>query len=227
MKTKKTKDQERIDRESIDRQMLGSPEGIQFKGDYFTVEKKDSAIFRIVASTPDVDRDEEIVEPTAVNNLDAYLKINPVILFAHDHWSRPPIAKAVGGQIKPRSLELDIEFAPTPFAQEIKSLYEGGFMNTFSIGFIPVHRETTDEGRVRFTEIELLEVSAVNVPANANATMMRALEGACQKGLEFPIMESIVGGTSIERSKPEPKGESAEKLRMISLADEYILRGKS
>jgi len=190
------------------------------------IKQQEEDIFRITASTSDVDRDEEIVEPSGVNNLDFYLKYNPVILFAHDHWTRPPIGKAVAGQVKPRSLELDIEFAPTPFAQEIKSLYEGGFMNSFSIGFIPVKREYTDEGIAVYTEFELLEVSAVSVPANANATIQRALEGACQKGLEFPIMESIIGRNESKRSKPEPKGESAEKRRILSLADVYLNQGE-
>lgn len=137
-------------------------------------DKEGKPVYRIVASTADVDRDGEIVLPASFFNLADYLAKNPVILFGHDHYSRPPIGKAVGGEINETGLLLDIQFADTPFAQEIEELYKGGYMNAFSVGFIPVDWEVGKEGQRIFTKCELLEVSAVPVPSNRAAVIMRA-----------------------------------------------------
>lgn len=137
-----------------------------------TIKSRDGKKYTIVASTPDVDRDGEVILPSAYKNLDSYLESNPVILWAHN-YAHPPIGKATGGRITEEALELDIEFAATPFAQEVKSLYDTGFMNAFSVGFIPKNYTHDSEGNLVFTEADLMEVSAVPVPANAFATMRR------------------------------------------------------
>ena len=59
--------------------------------------KKDD-IYTIVASSKSVDRDNEIILPSAFKNLDSYLKNNPVVLGFHDYHNFP-IGKAVSGQI--------------------------------------------------------------------------------------------------------------------------------
>ena len=65
-------------------------------------------------------------------------------------------------------------FARTPFAQEIKSLVEDGIIRAFSVGFMAKKMEGNT-----FTESELLEISFVNVPANANAIMLSAEKAGC------------------------------------------------
>jgi hypothetical protein len=55
----------------------------------------------------------------------------------------------------------------------VKGLYDTGFMNAFSVGFIPKDYTHDSEGNLVFTEADLMEVSAVPVPANAFATMRR------------------------------------------------------
>lgn len=141
-----------------------------------SVKTRDGKKYTITASTPDVDRDGEVILPSAYKNLDSYLGTNPVILWAHD-YSKPPIGKATDGRITEEALELDIEFASTPFAQEVKTLYDTGFMNAFSVGFIPKNYTHDSEGNLVFTEADLMEVSAVPVPANAFATMRRQAKG--------------------------------------------------
>lgn len=138
----------------------------------FSIKSRDGKKYTITASTPDIDRDGEVVLPSAYKNLDSYLARNPVILWAHD-YSKPPIGKATDGRISEEALELDIEFAATPFAQEVKGLYDTGFMSAFSVGFIPKNYTHDSEGNLVFTEADLMEVSAVPVPANAFATMRR------------------------------------------------------
>lgn len=132
--------------------------------------------YTITASTSGVDRDGERILPEAwKKSLKPYLKNNPVILWAHD-YKKPPIAKATGGRITDAGLNLDIEFADTEAGREIKSLYDGGFMNSFSVGFIPNDGQAGKGGVFEYTDVELLEVSAVPVPANPEANMIRAAE---------------------------------------------------
>jgi len=143
--------------------------------------------YRIIASTGTPDRDEEIIMPNSFKNLKSFLSTNPVILWAHD-YSKPPIGKAIGGKITDDALLLDIEFADTDFGREVKYLYDEGFMNSFSVGFIPKEWDRNPDGKLVFTEVELLETSAVPVPANAQANIMRAVKS---KGVELKEIEKI------------------------------------
>lgn len=141
--------------------------------DYLNVNlKKANDKYTIVASDKSLDRDQERILPSAFKNLKQYLAKNPVILFGHD-YSTPPVGKATSGKITDNELILDIEFADTTFGKEVKYLYDNGFMNTFSVGFIPKNYEIDNDGFKTFTDAELLEVSAVPVPANPNATILR------------------------------------------------------
>lgn len=128
-----------------------------------TKDLGDGAIEAVVADES-VDRDGEqlLMKGLDVSNY----KKNPVVQWAHD-YSRPPIGKA--DQLTKKadgSLVAKVKFAITEsdFAKEIYALYKGGFLNAFSIGFLPKEAE----GNV-FTKSEMLEFSAVPVPANANA----------------------------------------------------------
>lgn len=169
----------------------------QLKGRLENVEGK----YRIVASTGDVDRDNERIAPSAfMGSLPDYLDKNPVILWAHD-YSKPPVGKAIGGNIDGSGLYLDIEFAKTEFAQEVQYLYDNGFMSSFSVGFIPKQWDRDSDGRVVFTEAELLETSAVPVPANSNANIIRALKSA---GFEKPEVADYLPEPAPQKAKQEP-----------------------
>jgi hypothetical protein len=65
-----------------------------------------------------------------------------------------------------------VEFAQTDLSEQYWQLYSTGFMRAVSIGFLPkAWRDVLEDGkRIReFTEVELLEISAVAVPANPDA----------------------------------------------------------
>ena len=68
-----------------------------------------------------------------------------------------------------------MEFAPTAFAREVALLYRNSYQRGVSVGFKPLayeerrHEATGKLLGIRFLEQELLEVSAVPVPANRNA----------------------------------------------------------
>ena len=143
-----------------------------------TCEIKEVAprVLRFTSSDETPDRQRDIVRAKGWI-LDNYLK-NPVFLWAHD-YSQPPVGKTVKVEVVGKKLITDVEFADADtykFADTIYRLYKGGFLNAVSVGFQPLEWEGKSgeddvpkwEGNV-FTKQELLEHSAVPVPANPNA----------------------------------------------------------
>ena len=131
-------------------------------------------------STGEVDRHGDVL---AVDGwrLESYLR-NPVFLWAHD-YARPVIGRAARVWKGARELLAEMDWAPTGFAQEVAMLYRSGYQRGVSVGFRPIRYEERRDARtgaflgIRFLEQELLEVSAVPVPANAGA-LRRALDEA-------------------------------------------------
>ena len=186
------------------------------------VLKKKNDTYSILASTNDIDRDGEIILPSAFKNLDRYLKENPVILGFHDYHNFP-IGKAVDGKIEKNALVLDIVFAETETGKEAKYLFDNGFMNSFSVGFIPKEWDYDKDSNRVYTDVELLEVSAVPVPANAAANIIRQAE---QDGISLKNFKSMM---TVEESKDTANAETPEiddltdDLKNIKIEQERIL----
>ena len=137
-----------------------------------------------VISSEEVDRHGDVVS-AAGWQLAAYRQ-NPVFLWAHD-YTRPVIGRAAAVWPEPGLLLARMEFAPTDFAAEVAALYRNGYQQGVSVGFKPLrYAERRQESTgaflgIRFLEQELLEVSAVPVPANRQA-LRRAMEQSPRVG---------------------------------------------
>lgn len=142
-----------------------------------TVDQKgidrEKGIIPFILTERIVDRDSEVIEPNG-GRLDNYIK-NPVFLWAHD-LGHPPIGRVIPESLKANKQRLmgDVQFdLGDPFAKLIFDKYDKGFLNAGSIRFIPltVGKEPVIEGQRGATiqEWELLEFSAVPVPANQGA----------------------------------------------------------
>ena len=93
----------------------------------------------------------------------------------------------------------DAVFAPTPAGRELAQLYKGGWQCSFSVSWAPAEwTYATGKGRaagaVDFKRVELIEISAVPVPADVNAVVQRAqrgdLDGAARTlGVKLAISE--------------------------------------
>lgn len=197
---------------------------------------KDEGTFEIVASSGETDRMGDAVSPKGwyVKNC----KNNPVILWHHSTGGLfgsvaiPPVARAEKVWIEDeKELKIKGRWAETPFAQELKTLVEGGFLNAVSVGFLPLVEDTKGhieiEGKMyrraieeeiekglydskygeKFTKQELLEVSWVNVPAlpQALVTARKMNLALITKALE----EIDIGKADdkIETIKPEVEKE--------------------
>lgn len=130
-----------------------------------------------VASTGSVDRDGEIVLPSAFKKCLAGYMRNPVILAGHQHklsdGRSPVVGKCLSAKITKNELQIVVEFAKTSLAGEYWDLYRDGFQKAFSVGFKATewHRETVGGRAVPVCKKvdELYEISCVPVPANPDA----------------------------------------------------------
>lgn len=126
-----------------------------------------------VFSTQDIDRHGDVVMQDGWD-LGPFKKA-PVILDSHNYDSvTEVIGKASNVKIDGKALSGKIKFAvnENPKARIIFDLYAGGYVNSFSVGFIVKAFGTKKDGTTDYyviAEAELLEVSAVSVPANAKA----------------------------------------------------------
>lgn len=153
-----------------------------------TITKASDGSFVAIASTNSSDRHGEVVDNNGWE-LKAFKK-NPVILWAHDH-SEPAIGVSKKTWVEGTGKKAKLMIQPilhdvTEKARAVKQLVEMGIINSLSVGFKPL--ESPDG--VTFTKNELLEVSMVNVPANADA-MMLAYKGLKKKGFDDEIIEEL------------------------------------
>lgn len=146
-------------------------------------------------------------------DLEAYKK-NPVVLLQHD-GHQFPIGKAVSiaedehGLLAKTVFHEETEEAKTAFR-----LYETGFLNAFSVGFIPKQFVAEDlpggKGKgIVFTNAELYEYSAVSIPANPGALVSLEVAEMVQKAFGEGMLKKMDDGSFLvlPDMKPVPAGE--------------------
>ena len=189
----------------------------------------EEGVFEVIASSAKVDRMGDSIDPKGWY-LTNYKK-NPVLLWAHNTGGGfgsvavPPVGKATKVWIEDgKELRIKGKWADTPFAQELRSLVEGGFLNAVSVGFMPLREDAKGlidiEGKMyrrateeevkkgiydseygeKFTKQELLEVSWVSVPAlpQALVTARKMNLGLVTKALEAETEEKDVEDANIK-----------------------------
>jgi hypothetical protein len=148
---------------------------------------KDEADIWAYASVEVSDREKDVVRIKGIS-LKNHTKSQPIpILASHERQigvdGFPVVGRAVAfkectykaGDVSAPALAFGMKFAPSPFGKVMKSLYEDGSLNNFSIGFSPKKHSPLKDGGFDFTESELMEISACVLGMNQNAHVMRAL----------------------------------------------------
>jgi phage head maturation protease len=174
------------------------------------------AVLDFIASTATLDRYHEVIEPAGWR-LDAYRR-NPVFQNAHNYGDVLfTLGKALSTEVRTvaggEALCQRIQFATevNPVARIAYGLYRGGFLNAVSVGFVPLRWEdppspggsgaASSGPRRRYLEQELLEVSAVAIPANPDALALGLKSGAIGKGdlqATVDLLRALVGTASPE-----------------------------
>ena len=142
-----------------------------------TFEIKAAEDGRMIASTPDVDRDKDRVIATGAR-LDNFLK-NPVLMYGHnyrDPWAL--IGKAADLQVDAGGINFQPELREPANDSDpmtvIRALWDQKLLRAASIGFNPTKWMENEVGGRDFVEWELLEISIVPIPANQNALRLAA-----------------------------------------------------
>lgn len=159
-------------------------------------EESDGLLDVSVASTAIVDRDGESI------NQDGWdlknFKKNPQLLWAHNMRElRPPIGKVTkiwfDGDGKGKVMKFKALFdMADEFAKEVYRKIKDGFLNAFSVGFLPLEKDGST-----YSKVELLEISVVPVPSNPQALVeMRS------KGIEPMEWKDLADTNELEK-KPE------------------------
>ena len=151
----------------------------------------DSSTLLATVSSEKRDRDGDIIRLSKESvDLEGYRK-NPVLLW--NHRVDDPIGKALW--IKPDKRTLIAKFRfhkKTQRSKEIYELYKTGYLNSFSISFIP--KIPRDNYKV-YRSIEILEVSAVSLPSNTDAIVQNGYgqkisDGVLRKDLNLESIAS-------------------------------------
>lgn len=140
-----------------------------------------SRVIQFTGTLETTDRMGDVIEAKGWE-LGNYVK-NPVYLWDHDP-SLPPIGKTLKMEQRGNALIFDVEFAPAevnPFADRIFRSYKEGFLSAVSVGFIPKEVEAIRDAKgvmtgFRIKKQELLELSAVSIPAHQDALAASAFK---------------------------------------------------
>lgn len=160
-------------------------------------ESGGAAVIEFIASTGTVDRYGEIIEASGWQ-LDAYQR-NPVFQNAHQYGDILfTLGRALVTEVRGNTLFQRVEFAVgvNPMARIAYGLYRGHFLNAVSVGFLPIRWENGGENspwRRRHLEQELVEVSAVGIPANPDALQMGLRAGAIERSDLRDLLDAISG----------------------------------
>lgn len=181
-----------------------------------TVEKaKNAADFIAIISTAKEDRHGEVV---TVEGWDIKeFKKNPVLLWAHDHYS-PAIGHAtkiwIEGTGKRAKLMIEgIINDATELSRSVKQLVQSGVIKTMSVGFRVLEMDDN-----KFVKQELLETSFVNVPANSDA-LITAYKQLTDNGFSDEIMNQLGVQTEFVREIINMRSELKD-LKNKTLAKE-------
>jgi hypothetical protein len=136
---------------------------------------------RAVITTIDPDRAGDVVVPTGLKNFEEF-SLNPVVLWAHNRQTIPPIGICEWLDVQPHRIVAQTRFAQgIALAEDLFRLYEQKILRGWSIGFLPrkaVRIPHHGQTALRIDEWDLLEYSAVPIPENPGA-----LTVALEKGL--------------------------------------------
>lgn len=182
-------------------------------------------IIQFTASDETLDRYDEVV--TAAGwKLDNY-KRNPVFQNSHKYGDILfTLGKSVLTEIRSNALVQRILFAVdiNPVAKLAYDMYRGKFLNAVSVGFIPIRWETGSEQspyRRKYLEQELLELSAVSIPANPNALQNAVKAGAVDKSSLSDLSEFLkefCGDKADAESNASASGSAVIDAQLLQLA---------
>jgi len=199
----------------------------------FTAEVKDfnddTRSFTAIASTESQDRMGDILRANGWQ-LKNYMK-NPIVLWGH-RSDLLPIGKAKKVWVEGDKLMFEPEFVSkemNPFAEQVYQMYKNGFLKSFSVRFDPIEWNEIREKKgdmqyfvgYDYLKQDLLEISAVNIPANPEAIKERNFQNMVLKSYALEnitdnneLLEKIMKGEyDFEKEAKAEFDKEIEKMK--------------
>lgn len=146
-----------------------------------------------IATTPSTDRMDDVVEPKG-----ALFRLPLPFLWQHNR--NAPIGNVTKATVKPTGIEVSVQLAKMEGNGPLKQIAEdawaaikAGVVRGLSIGFKPIESADIDGSwGKRFLKWEWIELSAVTIPANADATIttIKALDDAVRSGRGIKLVSA-------------------------------------
>lgn len=178
-----------------------------------------------IASTPGTDRDGDIVEPSG-----AEFTLPIPLLWQHKHAE--PIGSVVKAKVTKAGIEIVARLVaptddmPSQMAarlQEAWSSIKTGLVRGLSIGFSPKEYSFIDSGGIHFTKWGWNELSAVTIPANAEAsiTSIKSFDQEQRAALgqkAAPVVRVTPAGASASTTKTikSPKPQEGHDMKTVA-----------
>lgn len=171
---------------------------------------EETRVIRGIATTPSVDRVGDIIDPMGV-------KFQNPLAFLWQHQHDKPIGSVKFEKPTAKGIEFEATIAKTDEPGTLKDRLDeawqsikAGLVRAVSIGFRPIEYNFMDNGGIRFSETEVYELSAVTIPANADAliTTIKSLDAEARKAAGVPDPEIP--------ANPEPAA-TGKKARVVRL----------
>lgn len=164
----------------------------------------DARVIEGIATTPSEDRMGDIVEP-----LGAKFAADLPLLWQHDHHS--PVGRVTFGKATAKGIPFRATLPKIEDEGDLKRIVDmawhsvkAGLVRAVSIGFRALKYALMEGGGVQFTETEILELSLVTVPANADCTIttIRSIDSAFRAASGRPDDEDV------DRTPPGASGKT-------------------
>lgn len=203
------------------------PKAQHFQMNFKEVKVTDGKIkIKGFASTPGVDRYDDIVQPTAFANAMKTYMANPIVLLGHDSYK--PIGSVVEYNISPEGLEVTAEIINN--TDGVFEKIQNKTLRGFSIGWICNDCIYRDEGNKQIREVtalDLVEISVVATPANPQTlfTLAKSLkkffaEKKEEDGVEVieeaPEVAPVVAEEVVEETKKETKTDEEVVAEIVT-----------
>ncbi|ACL57576.1 phage major capsid protein [Methylobacterium nodulans] len=177
-------------------------------------------IIRGIATTPNPDRVGDIVEPLGVRFK------NPMpLLHHHDHDK--PVGSVSFDKPTPDGITFEARLPqiaePGPLRDRVETAWgevKAGLVRAVSIGFRALEYAFLDSGGIRFTQTEVLELSLVTVPANADAKI------SLIKSIDAPVL-AATGKEPRASDRPVRPGASGTSTKPVNLKPENVTAMKT
>lgn len=177
-----------------------------------SVEEGDGRrVIRGVATTPSVDRVGDIIDPLGVKFE------NPLpLLWQHEHDK--PIGSVKFDKPTAKGINFEAEIASTDEPGTLKDRLDEawqsikmGLVRAVSIGFRAIEYAFMESGGIRFIETEVYELSAVTIPANADAliTSVKSIDARLRAEHGIPDPEIP--------AKPQDEAATGKSVRVVKL----------